>query len=153
MAQAGWSTPGTGAAGAARPIRVGGPTAHPADEAGQERIGRLEDRVHGLSQALRSRDVIGQAKGVLIAHLQIDADAAFAVLVRYSQHTNTQLAEIAAALVARVRDRGPAPQPAVLAELLAEPRAASSRCPQPNRPVQAGGPSDRVGARRRRLPI
>lgn len=112
------------------------PTADPDGGASPDRFRQLEDQVQGLSQALHSRDIIGQAKGVLIAHLQIDADAAFAVLVRCSQHTNTRLAEIAAVLVTRVRDRGPAPHgrsiPAVLEELLTESRAAASGCPQPN---------------------
>jgi hypothetical protein len=92
----------------------------------QDRVRLLEQKVWQLSRAVRSRDVIGQAKGVLIGHYGISADAAFRVLVRLSQHTNTKLAEIAPALVDRLRERGPA-EPArcrvltsVIESLLAE---------------------------------
>ncbi|HEX7306648.1 GAF and ANTAR domain-containing protein [Lentzea sp.] len=48
-----------------------------------------------LSAAVQTRDLIGQAKGILMERHQIDADQAFAVLVRTSQHTNLKLREIA----------------------------------------------------------
>lgn len=41
--------------------------------------------------ALSSRDLIGQAKGILMERFHLSADAAFAVLVRTSSHTNTKL--------------------------------------------------------------
>lgn len=72
------------------------------------RITQLEHQVEGLTRALHSRDVIGQAKGILIAHFGIGPDDAFTLLVHFSQHTNIKLAEIAAVLVTRVRERGPA---------------------------------------------
>ena len=74
----------------------------------QYRITVLEHQVEGLKRALHNRDVIGQAKGILIAHYGISADDAFTLLVQFSQHTNTKLAEIAPAFVGRVRERGPA---------------------------------------------
>ena len=74
----------------------------------QYRITVLEHQVEGLTRALRSRDVIGQAKGILVAHYGISADDAFMLLARVSQHSNIKLTEIAAAFVARVRARGPA---------------------------------------------
>jgi hypothetical protein len=43
----------------------------------------------------RNRDVIGQAKGILMARHSITADAAFGVLSRVSQAENMKLAEIA----------------------------------------------------------
>ncbi|MEO5832631.1 MAG: GAF and ANTAR domain-containing protein [Nakamurella sp.] len=48
-------------------------------------------RVGDLSTALSSRDVIGQAKGILMERLGITPDAAFAVLVHASNRTNTKL--------------------------------------------------------------
>lgn len=48
-----------------------------------------------LSSALTGRDVIGQAKGILMERHQIDAHAAFAVLLRISQSSNRKLRDIA----------------------------------------------------------
>jgi len=48
-----------------------------------------------LAAAVETRDLIGQAKGILMERHQIDADQAFAVLVRASQHTNVKLWDIA----------------------------------------------------------
>ena len=52
-----------------------------------------------LQQAVATRDVIGQAKGMLMERHGLDADRAFAVLVRYSRDTNTRLRDVAEALV------------------------------------------------------
>ena len=41
-----------------------------------------------------SRDIIGQAKGILMALNKLTADEAFAVLVRTSQHSNRKLRDI-----------------------------------------------------------
>jgi transcriptional regulator with GAF, ATPase, and Fis domain len=49
--------------------------------------------------ALATRDVIGQAKGILIERLKIDAVQAFDLLRRLSQESNRPLAEIAKRLV------------------------------------------------------
>lgn len=51
-----------------------------------------------LRTALDSRDVIGQAKGILMERHRLTADQAFAVLVRASQESNTKLVEVAATL-------------------------------------------------------
>ena len=57
-------------------------------------------RVHrNMSQAVKSRTMIGQAQGILMARHRITADKAFAVLRRYSQTTNTRLAVIAEELI------------------------------------------------------
>jgi len=50
---------------------------------------------HAMNDALGNRDVIGQAKGILMERRGITADAAFAVLARVSQAENTKVAEIA----------------------------------------------------------
>ena len=52
-----------------------------------------------LVEAMQSRAVIEQAKGILIAQSKVDADAAFEILVRASQRENRKLRDIAAELV------------------------------------------------------
>lgn len=54
-----------------------------------------------LREALSSRDVIGQAKGILMERRGYTADEAFAVLRRTSQDLNVKLREVAEALVRR----------------------------------------------------
>jgi AmiR/NasT family two-component response regulator len=44
------------------------------------------------------RDLIGQAKGILMERHRLTADQAFRLLVKASQRTNTKLAEIAVRL-------------------------------------------------------
>jgi GAF domain-containing protein len=53
-----------------------------------------------LEEAMASRSVIEQAKGVLMATMAIEADAAFDVLRTASQHENRKLRELAAEVVA-----------------------------------------------------
>jgi GAF domain-containing protein len=53
-----------------------------------------------LREAIESRDMIGQAKGILMASEGCTADAAFDVLRRASQRENLKLRDIAARLVA-----------------------------------------------------
>lgn len=53
-----------------------------------------------LHQAVASRDVIGQAKGILMERHQLSADQAFRVLTRVSQHENRKLREVAEDLTA-----------------------------------------------------
>jgi GAF domain-containing protein len=54
-----------------------------------------------LREALETRDLIGQAKGILMARESISADLAFDVLRRASQRSNRKLREIAAEIVER----------------------------------------------------
>lgn len=49
--------------------------------------------------ALASRDIIGQAKGVIMERFDIDAVEAFQLLTRVSQQSNIKLIEIAPALI------------------------------------------------------
>ncbi|MFF0146681.1 GAF domain-containing protein [Amycolatopsis sulphurea] len=51
-----------------------------------------------LRTALDSRDVIGQAKGILMARRGLDADAAFELLRRASQQLNVKLVQLAGTL-------------------------------------------------------
>lgn len=57
-----------------------------------------------FKSALASRDLIGQAKGMLMERFGIDSDSAFRTIVRLSQETNTPLARVAA----RIVEAGPA---------------------------------------------
>jgi GAF domain-containing protein len=52
-------------------------------------------RTDHLRAALLNRDVIGQAKGIIMERYDIDADAAFRTLNRISQDQNNKLHEIA----------------------------------------------------------
>lgn len=66
-----------------------------------------EERRHdNLQLALVSREVIGQAQGILMERERITADQAFDVLRRASQHLNIKLKDVAQALV----DTGERPQ-------------------------------------------
>jgi GAF domain-containing protein len=49
--------------------------------------------------ALASRDIIGQAKGVVMERFNLDAVEAFDLLTRLSQQSNTKLIEIARSLI------------------------------------------------------
>jgi transcriptional regulator with GAF, ATPase, and Fis domain len=57
-------------------------------------------RQANLRAALDSRDVIGQAKGILMERHRIDAGAAFAMLAAASQASNTKLRDVASTLAA-----------------------------------------------------
>ena len=59
---------------------------------------RLEGLGQRLEDALLSRDVIGQAKGILMERLKTTPDDAFQVLKRVSQRLNVKLREVARAL-------------------------------------------------------
>jgi len=56
-------------------------------------------RAEQMRAAVISRDLIGQAKGILMERHRITADAAFAMLTAASQHRNVKLTEIAVYLV------------------------------------------------------
>lgn len=57
---------------------------------------RRPDQFRG---ALASRDIIGQAKGVVMERFSLDAVEAFELLTRVSQKSNVWLVDIAAALI------------------------------------------------------
>jgi transcriptional regulator with GAF, ATPase, and Fis domain len=54
--------------------------------------------------ALASRDIIGQAKGMLMERHQINAEAAFDLLRQLSQESNTPVAELSRRIAATVKD-------------------------------------------------
>jgi GAF domain-containing protein len=64
--------------------------------------------VTSLTDALASRQTIGQALGIVMRTYTIDEDAAFNYLTRVSQTTNTKLREVAAQIVAAVTEEAQA---------------------------------------------
>jgi GAF domain-containing protein len=56
-------------------------------------------RTEHLRAALVNRDVIGQAKGIIMERYKINPDAAFSTLTRISQHRNIKLHEVARQLI------------------------------------------------------
>ena len=52
-----------------------------------------------LQRAVRTRQLIGQAQGILMERLKITEDRAFLLLARASQDTNRKLVDLAAELV------------------------------------------------------
>lgn len=70
---------------------------------------RAAQAEQNLAEAVASRDVIGQAKGLLMARQGITADEAFALLRRASQRLNVKLRTVAERVVdqAEARDHPP----------------------------------------------
>jgi hypothetical protein len=73
-----------------------------------DQVQRLQEEVQQLQQAIASRPIIDQARGILMAVETFTADQAWGVLRDASQHANTKLRSVAAALVA-VSTGGPTP--------------------------------------------
>jgi GAF domain-containing protein len=63
------------------------------------RFTRATDQAESLLEAMRSRAVIEQAKGILMAARKLDADQAFDVLVRGSQAGHVKLRQLAVEIV------------------------------------------------------
>ena len=55
----------------------------------------MEDLSRHLQEALKGRDVIAQARGVLMARHGVTADAAYTMLRRSSRQTSTPLRRVA----------------------------------------------------------
>lgn len=66
-----------------------------------EKAQRVSDQ---LREALRSRDVIGQAKGVLMERERVDEQRAFAMLVATSRNSNRKLRDVARDVVRSVTE-------------------------------------------------
>lgn len=64
-------------------------------EASTDVLASLAKQVEQLEVAVEHRTIIGQAQGILMARLDIDADTALKYLKRVSSHTNTKLIVIA----------------------------------------------------------
>ncbi len=80
------------------------------------RYAQARDLAGQLNQALRSRAVIDQAIGIIMAESKVDAERAFAMLSRASNNRRMKLRDLAAEIVTRVSGQAPAeyagePQP------------------------------------------
>lgn len=82
---------------ATEPDAFGAPTSYVAGLLASHAALALADaqRTAHLRQALLNRDVIGQAKGILMARRGLTADQAFELLSRHSQNTNRRLVDVA----------------------------------------------------------
>ncbi|MFE0470748.1 ANTAR domain-containing protein [Streptomyces sp. NPDC058947] len=89
-----------------------------------ERLHVLQEEVDQLRQAIASRPVIDQARGILMATHGCSSDQAWHILRETSQLSNTKLRDVAAAVTASAEADGPAP-PAALRTALQ--RAAARR--------------------------
>jgi hypothetical protein len=70
------------------------------------------DTAAHLQRAVDSRDLIGQAKGILMERFKVDGDGAFQMLVKSSQDTNMKLTAVAQWLVDGTGTVGPRSVPA-----------------------------------------
>ncbi|MFE7895983.1 ANTAR domain-containing protein [Streptomyces sp. NPDC057424] len=81
-----------------------------------------------LGRALASREVIDQARGMMMALAPCPSDRAWDLLVDVSQHCNIKLRDVAEALVATTKDRTlPEPIQRELRRALRRLRAADRR--------------------------
>ncbi|MGW7203147.1 ANTAR domain-containing protein [Streptomyces sp. NPDC054837] len=76
----------------------------------------LRKEIEQLRHAMNTRPVIDIARGILMAGWSCIPEEAWEILVRVSQHSNTQLHDVAEAVMATVRQE---PMPAHLQEHLA----------------------------------
>jgi AmiR/NasT family two-component response regulator len=65
-------------------------------ESNSDVVESLTQQIEQLEIAVDHRTTIGQAQGILMARLSIDADTAFEYLERVSSHANRKLIDIAA---------------------------------------------------------
>ena len=79
------------------------------DGASSEEIVKLRNEIAGLLKAVESRDVIGQAKGILMERQKISADEAFDALRVASQQSNIKVVDLAQ----RLAETGEWPGPGV----------------------------------------
>lgn len=65
-------------------------------ESNSDLVESLTQRIEQLEVAVDHRTTIGQAQGILMERLSIDAETAFEYLKRVSSHTNRKLIDVAA---------------------------------------------------------
>jgi hypothetical protein len=69
----------------------------------QRRQDGFEHELLTIREALETRDLIGQAKGIIMGSMRCDPDAAFVLLKKQSQAENRKLTDIAADVVSRTQ--------------------------------------------------
>ncbi|MEU0285120.1 ANTAR domain-containing protein [Streptomyces sp. NPDC006147] len=79
----------------------------------EERLHLLQEEVEQLRQAIASRPVIDQARGILMATYGCSSDDAWHILRDASQLSNTKLRTVAESLTASTAAEGVAPPPEV----------------------------------------
>ncbi|GAB2326831.1 ANTAR domain-containing protein [Streptomyces griseoincarnatus] len=113
------------------PLRTPAPRSSPAGSAvaleRQERLHLLQEEVEQLRQAIASRPVIDQARGVLMATYGCTSDEAWHILREASQLSNTKLRTLAESLTACAEAEGTPPPPEVRTALA---RALARRAPR-----------------------
>lgn len=77
--------------------------------AATEAVTRAQLREVDLRRAINSRDVIGQAKGIIMARRGVDAAAAFDILRKASMDLNVKLVELAETVSTRHTELGDTP--------------------------------------------
>lgn len=77
----------------------------------ERKLVELARSVSQLEHALRSRSVIDQAIGVLMAQEKCTAEAAFDLLRRHSQNSNRKLRDVAADVITRLTGHPPSEPP------------------------------------------
>ena len=63
------------------------------------------EQIETLRLALVSRDLMGQAKGVIMASMACSPDEAFQLIAKQSQHQNRKVTDVAAEIVQRIAAR------------------------------------------------
>ena len=79
-----------------------------------DELTRLRTENYHLRIALKTRDVIGQAKGILMERHGLDADEAFDRLTTMSQDANIKLRDVAEHLVELRADLAAAEDPTLV---------------------------------------
>ncbi|MFI0233027.1 ANTAR domain-containing protein [Streptomyces sp. NPDC017086] len=131
------------------PLRGGLPADLPARTAGAvareraEQLDVLRLEIAQLRQALDSRPVIDQARGVLMAAHACTAEQAWEILREASQRTNTKLRQVAAAVTRSAAPGGAAPPEPLRSALAAAVRRVSTAARDPREscdrsPARAG---------------
>ncbi|BBE23485.1 hypothetical protein MN0502_23680 [Arthrobacter sp. MN05-02] len=85
------------------------PSAKPRLEQVAERLREVSEKVEHLTHALQNRDLIGQAKGILMERYGLTSEQAFELLAVTSSTTNTKLHRVAVELVTTGRLSGTSP--------------------------------------------
>lgn len=75
------------------------PDVNPAMEQVVQRLGEINEHLTQMAEAVENRDMIGQAKGILMERYRISSNEAFALLVSASNGSNTKLGRVASTLV------------------------------------------------------
>lgn len=72
----------------------------------QRRQDGFDQEIDTIREALETRDLIGQAKGIIMGSMRCSADEAFILLKKQSQAENRKLADVAAEIASRAQRGG-----------------------------------------------